>query len=32
MEAMLPVHKQMEGRIGKEIIDLLHKEAGFKTN
>jgi C4-dicarboxylate-binding protein DctP len=32
MEAMLPVHKQMEGRIGKEIIDLLHKEAGFKAN
>jgi C4-dicarboxylate-binding protein DctP len=27
--AMLPVHKSMESRVGKEIIALLHKEAGF---
>jgi C4-dicarboxylate-binding protein DctP len=25
--ALLPVHKQMEGRIGKDVIDAIHKEA-----
>jgi C4-dicarboxylate-binding protein DctP len=29
MEVMLPIHKQMETRVGKEVIALLHKEAGF---
>ena len=28
-EAMLPTHKWAEGRVGKEIIDLLRQEAGF---
>ncbi len=32
IDALLPVHKTMEGRVGKEIVELLHKEAGFKTN
>ena len=31
IDFLLPVHKSMEGRIGKEIIDLMHKEAGFKV-
>jgi C4-dicarboxylate-binding protein DctP len=30
IDALLPVHKAVEGRVGKEIIDMLHKEAGFK--
>jgi C4-dicarboxylate-binding protein DctP len=33
-KALLPVHKDMEGRVGKEIIDAVYKEAtklGFKN-
>ena len=29
MDAMLPVHEWAVTRCGKEIVDLLHKEAGF---
>ena len=29
-KALVPVHKEMEGRIGKEIIDAVYKETGFK--
>jgi len=25
--ALLPVHKEMEGRVGKDLIDAIHKEA-----
>ena len=31
IDTMLPIHKTMESRVGKEIIALLHKEAGFGT-
>ena len=30
-DALLPVHKDVEPRVGKDIIALLHKEAGFKV-
>ncbi len=29
-KALVPVHKKMESRIGKEIIDAVYKETGFK--
>lgn len=29
-KALLPVHKEQESRIGKEIIDAVYKETGFK--
>jgi C4-dicarboxylate-binding protein DctP len=29
-KALLPVHKENEGRIGKDIIDAVYKETGFK--
>jgi len=29
-KALLPVHKEMEGRIGKEMIQEVYKETGFK--
>ena len=29
-KALVPVHKEMEGRIGKDIIDAVYKETGFK--
>ena len=32
IDTLLPLHKTMEGRIGKEIIALMHKEAGFNMN
>ena len=28
---MLPVHQQVEGRIGKELIQSVYKEIGFKA-
>ena len=28
-KALVPVHKQMEGRIGKDIIQAVYKETGF---
>jgi C4-dicarboxylate-binding protein DctP len=31
-EAMAKVHKEMESRIGKEIIDAVYKETGFDPN
>jgi len=31
MDAMMPVHEWAVGRCGKEIVDMLHKEAGFHT-
>ena len=31
MDAMLPVHEWAVGRVGQEVVDLLHKEAGFHT-
>jgi C4-dicarboxylate-binding protein DctP len=27
---LIPVHKEMEGRIGKDIIDAVYKDTGFK--
>jgi C4-dicarboxylate-binding protein DctP len=29
-KALVPVHKEMEGRIGKDIIEAVYKETGFK--
>jgi C4-dicarboxylate-binding protein DctP len=29
-KALAPVHKEMEGRIGKDVIDAVYKETGFK--
>ena len=29
-KALVPVHKEMEGRIGKDVIDAVYKETGFK--
>ncbi len=29
-KALVPVHKKMESRIGKEVIDAVYKETGFK--
>ncbi len=31
IDAMLPVHEWAVSRCGQEIVDLLHKEAGFHT-
>jgi C4-dicarboxylate-binding protein DctP len=31
MDAMMPVHEWAVGRVGQEVVDLLHKEAGFHT-
>jgi C4-dicarboxylate-binding protein DctP len=31
IDKLLPVHKEAEGRIGKQIIDELHAAAGFKS-
>jgi C4-dicarboxylate-binding protein DctP len=28
-KALIPVHKEMEGRIGKDIIDAVYKDTGF---
>ena len=28
-KAMLKVHKEMESRIGKDVIDAVYKETGF---
>lgn len=30
-KALSPVHKEVEERIGKELIDAIHKEVGFDT-
>ncbi len=30
-KALLPVHKEMEGRIGREMIQTVYKETGFKA-
>jgi C4-dicarboxylate-binding protein DctP len=27
---LIPVHREMEGRIGKELIQAVYKETGFK--
>jgi C4-dicarboxylate-binding protein DctP len=29
-KALVPVHKEVEGRVGKDIIDSVYKETGFK--
>lgn len=31
-KAMVPVHKKMEGRIGKEVIQAVYKDIGFKPD
>ena len=31
VDAMMPVHEWAVGRCGQEVVDLLHKEAGFHT-
>ena len=31
-KAMMPVHKKMEGRIGKEVIESVYKDIGFKPD
>ena len=31
-EARVPVHKKMEGRIGKEVIESVYKDIGFKPD
>jgi C4-dicarboxylate-binding protein DctP len=31
MDAMMPVHEWAVSRCGREVVDLLHKEAGFHT-
>jgi C4-dicarboxylate-binding protein DctP len=31
-KALLPVHKEMEGRIGKDTIQAVYKETGFTPN
>ena len=31
-KVLVPVHKQMESRIGKEIIESVYKETGFNPN
>jgi C4-dicarboxylate-binding protein DctP len=29
-KALIPVHREMEGRIGKDMIQDVYKETGFK--
>ncbi len=29
-KAVMPVHKQMEDRVGKELLQATYKEIGFK--
>jgi C4-dicarboxylate-binding protein DctP len=29
-KALVPVHREMEGRIGKDLIQSIYKETGFK--
>jgi C4-dicarboxylate-binding protein DctP len=31
-KAMMPVHQKMEGRIGKEVIQSVYKDTGFKPD
>ncbi|KAF4513882.1 UNVERIFIED_CONTAM: hypothetical protein B566_EDAN017563 [Ephemera danica] len=31
-KAMVPVHQKMEGRIGKEVIQAVYKDTGFKPD
>ncbi len=31
-KALLPVHQKVEGRIGKDVIQAVYKEVGFKAN
>jgi C4-dicarboxylate-binding protein DctP len=31
-KALVPVHQKMESRIGKEVIQAVYKEVGFKAN
>ena len=31
-KALVPVHKEMEGRIGKDTIQAVYKETGFKPD
>ena len=31
-KALIPVHQKMESRIGKEVIQAVYKEVGFKAN
>jgi C4-dicarboxylate-binding protein DctP len=31
-KAMMPVHQKMEARIGKEIIQAVYKDTGFKPD
>ena len=31
-KAMVPVHKKMEGRIGKEVIESVYRDIGFKPD
>jgi C4-dicarboxylate-binding protein DctP len=29
---MMPVHQKMEGRIGKEVVQAVYKDIGFKPD
>ena len=31
-KALVKVHKEMEGRIGKDVIESIYKETGFDPN
>ena len=31
-KAMMPVHQKMEGRIGKEVVQAVYKDIGFKPD
>ena len=31
-KAMLPVHQKMEGRVGKDVIQAVYKDTGFKPD
>ncbi len=31
-KALVPVHKKMESRIGKEVIENVYKATGFKPD
>ena len=31
-KALVPVHQKMEGRVGKEVIQAVYKDIGFKPD
>jgi len=31
-KALVPVHQKMEGRVGKEVIQAVYKDTGFKPD